>query len=184
MIHFIYVLFILQPTFMQKRRRIRSPSPTYNLDNDDDSYEPYIPVAQRRQEKLAKLSTLGVNANKNRAKEHPEELDEQEDDLKEEEIRREMLRKERTLLMEAQDVHLKKAAEGESPFSFHHDPQFIHPLDSKKSAGEKAEEADAEILEAIKSRRKLASDMELARGITYTESLKTRYDTSISSSWA
>lgn len=184
MIHFIYVLFILQPTFMQKRRRLRSPSPSYNLDNDDDTYEPYIPVAQRRQEKLAKLSTLGVNANKNRAKEHPEELDEQEDVLKEEEMRREMVRKERTLLMEAQEVHLKKAAEGESPVSFHHDPQFIHPLDSKKSAGEKAEEADAEILEAIKSRRKLASDMELARGITYTESLKTRCDMSISSSWA
>ncbi|KIJ99561.1 hypothetical protein K443DRAFT_102004 [Laccaria amethystina LaAM-08-1] len=143
---------------MQKRPRVRSPSPTYNLDNDDDSYEPYIPVAQRRQEKLAKLSTLGVNPNKNRAKEHTEELDEQEDALKEEEMRREMVRKERTLLIEAQEVHLKKAAE-----------------DSKKSAGEKAEEADAEILEAIKSRRKLASDMELARGITYTESLKARY---------
>lgn len=46
--------------------------------------------------------------------------------------------------------------------------------DSKKTAGEKAQEADAEILEAIKSRRKLASDMELAQGIQYTESLKTR----------
>jgi ATP-dependent RNA helicase DDX41 len=110
---------------MQKRPRVRSPSPTYNLDNDDDSYEPYIPVAQRRQEKLAKLSTLGVNPNKNRAKEHTEELDEQEDALKEEEMRREMVRKERTLLIEAQEVHLKKAAEGESPFSLHHDPQFI-----------------------------------------------------------
>ena len=33
---------------------------------------------------------------------------------------------------------------------------------------------DAEILEAIKSRRKLASDMELAKGIQYTEPLKSR----------
>jgi len=40
---------------------------------------------------------------------------------------------------------------------------------------EKAQEADAEILEAIKSRRKLASDMELAKGIQYSEPLKTRY---------
>ena len=48
-------------------------------------------------------------------------------------------------------------------------------LESKKTAGEKAQEADAEILEAIKSRRKLASDMELAQGIQYTEPLETRY---------
>ena len=54
--------------------------------------------------------------------------------------------------------------------------QIIHSLpDLKKTASEKAEEVDAEILEAIKSRRKLASDMELAKGIEYTESLKTRY---------
>ncbi len=48
--------------------------------------------------------------------------------------------------------------------------------DAKKTEGEKAEEIDQEILEAIKSRRKLVSDMELARGIQYTEPLKTRYD--------
>ena len=49
-----------------------------------------------------------------------------------------------------------------------------YPPDAKKTVEEKAEEADAELLEAIKSRRKLASDMELAKGIKYTESLKTR----------
>ncbi|KAF8964643.1 P-loop containing nucleoside triphosphate hydrolase protein [Flammula alnicola] len=138
-----------------KRRRLRSPSPTYNLDEADDSYEPYIPVAQRREAKLAKLSTLGLNADKTGAKQIQEELDEREDAQREEENRREKARKERTLLVEAQEVHLKKAAE-----------------DSKKTAGEKAQEADAEILEAIKSRRKLASDMELARGIQYTEPLR------------
>lgn len=46
--------------------------------------------------------------------------------------------------------------------------------DSKKTAVEKAQEADAEILDAIKSRRKLASDMELAQGIQYTEPPKSR----------
>jgi ATP-dependent RNA helicase DDX41 len=50
-----------------------------------------------------------------------------------------------------------------------------YSADAKKTVEEKAEEADAELLEAIKSRRKLASDMELAKGIKYTESLKTRY---------
>ncbi|KAF8078202.1 P-loop containing nucleoside triphosphate hydrolase protein [Lyophyllum atratum] len=141
-----------------KRRRFqRSPSPAYKLDDEDDSYDPYIPVAQRRQEKLAKLTSWGANADQ-RARKQQEEIDEREDAQREEELRREKARMERTLLMEAQEVHSKKAAEA-----------------SKKTETEKAEEADAEILEAIKSRRKLASDMELAKGIQYTDSLKTSW---------
>lgn len=46
--------------------------------------------------------------------------------------------------------------------------------DAKKTEVEKAEEADAEILAAIASRRKLASDLELAKGVQYTEPLKSR----------
>lgn len=96
-----------------RRRRIRSPSPVYKLDEVDDSYEPYVPVAQRRQAKLAKLTTLGVNSEKTSAKKLQEDLDEKEDAQREEERRREKARKERTLLLEAQEVHLKKAVEGE-----------------------------------------------------------------------
>lgn len=48
-------------------------------------------------------------------------------------------------------------------------------LDAKKTVQEKTEEADREILEAIASRKKLVSDLELAKGIQYTESLKTTY---------
>lgn len=95
-----------------KRRRARSPSPVYKFDDVDDSYEPYIPVAQRRQEKLAKLSTLGLNSEKDSATKLQEDFDEREDSQREEETRRERARKERTLLLEAQEVHLKKAAEG------------------------------------------------------------------------
>ena len=47
--------------------------------------------------------------------------------------------------------------------------------DAKKTEAEKAEEADAEILAAIASRKKLASDLELAKGVQYTEPLKTSY---------
>ncbi|KAJ7632319.1 P-loop containing nucleoside triphosphate hydrolase protein [Roridomyces roridus] len=135
-----------------KRRRVeRSPSPTYNLD-DEDGYEPYVPVAQRRQEKLARLSSWRTPSDKKQQ----DDIEEREDEEKEEERRRERARKERTLLMEAQDVHSRKAVEG-------------------PPAVEKAAEADAEILEAIKSRRKLASDLELAKGISYTESLTTSW---------
>jgi ATP-dependent RNA helicase DDX41 len=45
--------------------------------------------------------------------------------------------------------------------------------DAKKTELEKIEEADKEILEAIASRKKLVSDWERAKGIQYTESLKT-----------
>ncbi|KAF8222930.1 putative DEAD-box ATP-dependent RNA helicase 35 [Tricholoma matsutake] len=133
---------------MKRYRVQRSPSPVFKLD-DDDSYEPYVPVEQRRRQKMAKLYS---------EKQQQEDLDDNEDVQKEEEVRKEKVRMERTLLMEAQEVHSKKAVE-----------------DLKKTESEKAEEADAEILEAIKSRRKLASDMELAKGIEYTESLKTSW---------
>ncbi|ESK88632.1 dead-box protein abstrakt [Moniliophthora roreri MCA 2997] len=140
-----------------KRRRIqRSPSPTYRLD-DDSNYEPYIPIAQRRQAKLAKLSSLGASTERDRNSKQREE-EEREEENQEEERQREKSRKERTLLLEAQEVHSKKAAE-----------------DAKKTQEEKAREVDEEILEAIKIRRKLASDRELAKGIQYTESLKTSW---------
>ncbi|EIW85332.1 P-loop containing nucleoside triphosphate hydrolase protein [Coniophora puteana RWD-64-598 SS2] len=143
-----------------KRRRVqRSPSPTFKYDDEDDSYEPYVPVAQRRAAKLAKLSSFGVNSDRQKAKKQLEELLELEDAEREEEKRRERARKERTLLVEAQEVHSRRAVE-----------------DAKKTEVEKAEEADAEILAAIASRRKLASDMELAKGISYLESLKTTWN--------
>lgn len=73
---------------------------------------PYVPVAQRRQAKLAKLTSWGANAAKDKARQQQEEEEEKEDEEREEEKRREKARKERTLLVEAQEVHYKKAAEG------------------------------------------------------------------------
>ncbi|KAN0075310.1 P-loop containing nucleoside triphosphate hydrolase protein [Tylopilus felleus] len=145
----------------QKRRRVqRSTSPpAYKLDDEDNTYEPYIPVAQRREARLAKLSALSSGSDaRAKARKQLEELLEREDAEREEERRREGARKERTLLLEAQEVHSRKAAE-----------------DAKKTDVEKAEEADAEILAAIATRRKLASDLELAKGIQYSESLKTSW---------
>lgn len=112
----VFGLFTQPQPLMQsapKRRRLeRSPSPVYKLDDEDDSYEPYIPVAKRRELKLAKLTARGANAEKDKEKAIQEEIDEREDEEREEERRREKARKERTLLMEAQEVHDKKAAEG------------------------------------------------------------------------
>ncbi|KAI0290459.1 P-loop containing nucleoside triphosphate hydrolase protein [Russula brevipes] len=141
-----------------KRRRIqRSSSPHYKLDDGDD-YEPYVPVAQRRQAKLAKLSALGTSTARDDVNEARKAEDEREDEEQEEERRREKVRRNRALLVEAQEVHSKKASE-----------------DAKKTEAEKEEEADAQILAAIASRKKLASDRELAKGIQYTETLRTSW---------
>ena len=80
--------------------------------HDQDDFVPYIPAAQRRQAKLAKLTSWGVNNDKERAKQQQREQDEREDEEREDERRREKARKERTLLMEAQEVHGRKAVEG------------------------------------------------------------------------
>ncbi|TFY82145.1 hypothetical protein EWM64_g1873 [Hericium alpestre] len=142
-----------QPT--TRRRRERSPSPVYNL-NDED-YEPYIPVAQRRHAKLAKLQSRGTTADVASARQS-QEKDERDEEEREEERRREKTRKEQTLLMQAQEVHLKKATE-----------------DAQKTEAEKTEEAESQLLAAIASRKKLVSGLELAKGISYTNPLQTTW---------
>ena len=102
----------MDPPVAKKRRTEHSSSPQYKLD-DEEGYEPYVPIEKRRQERLAQLTNRrGPESKQERAKREREEREEREDEEREEERRRERARKERTLLMEAQDVHSQKAAEG------------------------------------------------------------------------
>jgi ATP-dependent RNA helicase DDX41 len=163
----------MEPSHKRRRLVQRSPSPQYKLDDEEnDDYEPYVPVAQRRQEKLAKLSSWAKTSDKHRPTYAPEDRSDQPQDEDEEETRREKLRKDRTLLAEAQEVHLKKAAEGACSPCFPVTPVYRIP-DATKTEAEKRDEEDAELLAAIATRRKLASDLELAKGIQYTETLET-----------
>ena len=161
----------MEPSYKRRRLLQRSPSPQYKLDDEEsDEYEPYVSVSQRRQQKLARLSSSAKTSDKRGPV--SEDRTDQLQDEDEEETRREKLRKDRTLLAEAQEVHLKKAAEGVCLPRFPATP--VHRiLDAMKTEAEKLEEQDAEILTAITARRKLASDLELAKGIQYTESLQT-----------
>lgn len=104
----------------KRRRQQHSPSPRVGLDGDaEDDYEPYVPVAQRRQAKLAVFAARGSNINNQRSTTN-QESDAAPHVDEEEERRRERERNERTLLMEAQEVHRKKAVEGTSDsFSSH-----------------------------------------------------------------
>lgn len=103
-----------EPSSKKRRIQTRSPSPVYKLDDEDDTYEPYIPVAQRKQAKLAKLSNKGNNGQQRSQvqRDQKDERNEEHDEDSEEESLREKARKDRTLLVEAQEVHSKKAAEG------------------------------------------------------------------------
>lgn len=52
---------------------------------------------------------------------------------------------------------------------------FDGNIDAQKTETERHEEEDAKILAAIASRKKLASDLELAKGIQYTEPIRTSW---------
>lgn len=103
-----------------KRRRIArdgDQEEVLKLDDQEDDYVPYVPVAQRRQAKLAQFASRGITSDAARKKKEEDEEAEREaakvDEEREEERRRERARKERTLLQEAQEVHKQKAQEGE-----------------------------------------------------------------------
>lgn len=107
----------------KRRRTQRSPSPpVYKLDDEDNNVELYVPVAQRRQAKLAKLTSWG-NSREQTARQKQQEEEEREDEEREEERKKEKARKERTLLMEAQEVHSKKAEEG--VYKSHNGPRLL-----------------------------------------------------------
>jgi len=139
-----------------KKRRMDQDEEMYRLDDEADDYVPYVPVKQQRTRRLQMLaSTRGARLDPDKAPEK-EVVEQKVDEEIEEERRKERARLDRTLLLEAQQVQAKKALE-----------------DASKTQEKKTEEEESEILAAIASRRKLASDLELAKGIQYTESLKT-----------
>lgn len=107
------VTFMAPVASSPKRRRVE-PEDEYKLDDENDDYVPYVPVAQRRQQKLAQLASRGQtqSAAALRALQEQAEADAQNDEEKEEERRRDRQRKERTLLQEAQEVMKQKAEEG------------------------------------------------------------------------
>jgi ATP-dependent RNA helicase DDX41 len=83
----------------------------YKLDDEADDYVPYVPVAERRREKLAKLAARGSENDSVKQDEKAA------DEAREAERRRERERRQKILLVEAQAVHSQKAAEGTYRFA-------------------------------------------------------------------
>lgn len=135
----------------------------YSYDvSDDDNGAIYVPLKKRREEQLKRLQ--GVSSSRASSRGRDDSAEPQQAPVEEldpetlAELERERKRKERTLLAEAQDVKAKKAAE-----------------DALKSEADKKAEEEAKILAAIAARRKLASDLELAKGVSYIESMPTSW---------
>lgn len=104
----------------------RADEPLYKLDDEDDNYVPYVSVKQRKQHRLQQLASRGgAEGNSQEEKRKKEDLEEKEDEELEELRRREKVRKERTLLLEAQEVKAKKALEGQRPRSHLSSSNFL-----------------------------------------------------------
>ncbi|GAA6018840.1 hypothetical protein JCM10207_000258 [Rhodosporidiobolus poonsookiae] len=133
-------------------------SDPYSLDDDAPLY---VPLKQRRQQLVSKLAaSTGTAASLSAAeKRKQDERDEQEQIEREQEQERERKRKNLTLLQEAQEVKRRKAEE-----------------DAAKSADQLRLEEEAKILAAQEATRKaLAGAEEIAKGIVYTERMKTSW---------
>ncbi|POY72572.1 hypothetical protein BMF94_4399 [Rhodotorula taiwanensis] len=144
-----------------KRRRSPTPPPAdpYALPDDEPVY---VPLKQRRAQLIEKLSAKGGGGGVTAAAEkrkHEEETEEREQRERDEAEAKRKKREHQTLLMEAQEVKRLKAIE-----------------DAAKSEQQKREEEEAKILAAqAATRTTLAGAEEIAKGIVYTERMKTSW---------
>lgn len=172
------------PTSYTKRRRSPTPPPAdpYALPDDEPVY---VPLKQRRAQLIEKLSAKGGGGGVTAAAEkrkHEEETEEREQREREEAEAKRKKREHQTLLMEAQEVKRQKAIEGACARSLallsqpdlSADLHFDYDADAAKTERQKREEEEAKILAAQEATRKtLAGAEEIAKGIVYTERMKT-----------
>ncbi|CAG8437427.1 6185_t:CDS:10 [Funneliformis mosseae] len=121
------------------------------LDLEEDNYVPYVPIKQRREVKLQKLASQ---------RRLPESQKDSEVDDEIEESVKAGPKANVSLIDQAVEVKKQKMIE-----------------DSFKTDSEKKLEEERAIMEAVAQRKLLASDRELAKGIIYTEPMKTTWHT-------
>ncbi|KAK4050098.1 DEAD-box ATP-dependent RNA helicase 35 [Microbotryomycetes sp. JL201] len=148
-----------------KRRRLSPPpqdGPVYSLDDygEDDSNAPtYVPVKKRREQLLSKLADKKVGVAVSSIKSKAEEDEAQREREREELEGKRQARNAQTLLMEAQEVKRLKAIQ-----------------DAAKTEADRRREEEEKILAAQAAKQKaLAGAEEIAKGIKYTEIMKTSW---------
>ena len=120
---------------------------------DEGDYKPYVPVRQRRQERLSKL---GIKLNTRKGGDKAESSDSGKDDDDDEEDAQALARKSNISLLD-QHTELKRMAEAR-----------------KESAMERQLKEEEKILESVAEKKALMGVAELAKGIQYQDSIKTR----------
>ncbi|KAL9932883.1 hypothetical protein V8E36_008138 [Tilletia maclaganii] len=154
-----------------KRRRLdeEDKKPVYSYDEDDDDAadaqrsSSFVPLKQRRLQELQKISARRSSSPRDAALSSASgsrgpngKAGNGDDDEEEEENDRGIVQGTKSLMAEARAI------------------REAQPEDSKTQAEKDAEE-ERKILEAHAARKKLASAAELAKGVTYTESIKTSW---------
>ncbi|UZJ56045.1 hypothetical protein CBS101457_005365 [Exobasidium rhododendri] len=154
-----------------KRRRVldEDDEPKYSLDDEeDDAYDQqrYVPVKQRKAAELARIKAIRMGGNRDgkadlmaasSSAEGKNRDGNGEGDGEEEEEQGPLVqRSKQILLKEAREIRERQAKEN-------------------KTDEEKRIEEERIILEAHAARKKLASDLELAKGISYTEPITTSW---------
>jgi ATP-dependent RNA helicase DDX41 len=150
-----------------KRRRMQQqqddrPRYTYSDDDeeaDDPSSSTFVPLKQRRMQQLEQIQARARDITSTHASgSHDANADQAQGEDEDDTDSRAPQRPQRSLLDEARLLREKKLAE-----------------EGKRSQADIDAEEERKILEAHAARRKLASDLELAKGIQYTEPLTTTW---------
>lgn len=138
-----------------KRRRVEEENSYYDYENEEEDDKPaYVPLKQRRLQQLQSIKNKsnGIPSLSSTTSTNKDDYDEEEEEKED----RGVEQSKHSLLSEARELREKQAKEN-------------------KSLAEKEAEEEQKILEAHAARRKLASDMELAKGISYTDPIKTSW---------
>ncbi|GAC77642.1 DEAD-box protein abstrakt [Moesziomyces antarcticus T-34] len=150
-----------------KRRRMQQqqddrPRYTYSDDDeeaDDQSSSTFVPLKQRRMQQLEKIQARARGITSTHVSgSHDANADQAQGEDEDDTDSHAPQRPQRSLLDEARLLREKKLAE-----------------EGKRSQADIDAEEERKILEAHAARRKLASDLELAKGIQYTEPLTTTW---------
>ncbi|CAJ0760246.1 14969_t:CDS:10 [Entrophospora sp. SA101] len=134
---------------MSNSPKKRKADESLELDLEDDDYVPYVPIKQRREAKLQKLASQ---------RRIPEPQKDKEVEEEEEDSHKAGPKANISLIDQAVEVKKQKRIE-----------------DAFKTDAEKKLEEEKAIMEAVTQKKLLASDRELAKGIIYTEPMKTSW---------
>ena len=144
-----------------KRYRREDPEEDANkddwkVDDDDEEYQAYVPIKERRKQKLVKLGRITDLKESETIAQIPSESPSGNSSTAEEETEKDILSKETSLLL--QHSKLKKLAEAKQ--------------ESEKDKRMKEEER---LLQSVKEHTALMGASELAKGIQYLDPIKTSW---------